>query len=237
METTRAARAFQDKEFDTFAAVPGGFTIYFLGHGSLAMELGDFVVYIDPVSDHGNFTHYPKADLILVTHEHADHMDRAVIKTLNKPGTRLVLSKPAKEKLGFGEALGHAEKLIIALPGFGSDMTIRAVPAYNISEGRTHFHPKERGDNGYVLSFGGLSVYVAGDTEDIPEMDELGRIDIAFLPMNQPYTMLPEQVAQAVRRIKPSILYPYHFGSTDTTKLQSILEKDEEIEVRIRRLQ
>ncbi len=236
MVTAHTARPFQDKEFDTFTTAAGSFDIYFLGHGSLAIALGDFVTYIDPVSDQGNFTHYPKADLILVTHEHADHLDRSVIKTLSKPGTRLILSKPAKEKLGFGEALGTSEATVVALPQWAVEMTIKAVPAYNISEGRTHFHPKERGDNGYVLSFAGLSLYVAGDTEDIPEMDGLGHIDIAFLPMNQPYTMLPEQAASAARRIRPKILYPYHFGNTDTAKLLSLLEKDKEIEIKIRKL-
>lgn len=236
MKTNQTSRPFQDKESDTFTTAAGSFTVYFLGHGSLAMELGDFVAYIDPVSDQGNFTRYPKADLILVTHEHADHLDRAVIKTLSKPGTRLILSKPAREKLGFGEALDNLETLAVALPQWAIDMTIRAVPAYNISEGRTHFHPRARGDNGYVLSFAGITLYVAGDTEDIPEMDELGHIDIAFLPMNQPYTMLPEQAARAARRIKPKILYPYHFGNTDTAKLQSLLENEKEIKVRVRKL-
>jgi len=229
------AKSF-NKETDYFNAGSGTLAISFLGHGSLAMELGDFVIYIDPVSDYGIFSKYPKADLILVTHEHADHLDAGVIKTLSKPATRLILSPPARTKLGAGEILHHGQKHNILLPGWNSEIEIEAVPAYNISQGRTHFHPKERGDNGYVLSFAGLSLYVAGDTEDIPEMDGLGHIDIAFLPMNQPYTMLPEQAANAARRIRPKILYPYHFGNTDAAKLLSLLEKDKEIEIRIRKL-
>jgi L-ascorbate metabolism protein UlaG (beta-lactamase superfamily) len=226
-----------DKETDYFNVGPGTLAISFLGHGSLAMELGDFTIYIDAVSDYGIYTKYPKADLILVTHEHADHLDGAVIKTVSKPDTRIVLSSSANKKLGRGEVLAHGETCKISVPEWNSDIEIKAVPAYNISEGRTHFHPKERKDNGYILTIGSLRVYVAGDTEDIPEMSDLGTIDIAFLPMNQPYTMLPEQVAAAARRIKPSILYPYHFGSSDTARLLKLLGDEKEIEVRIRKMQ
>jgi len=226
-----------DKETDYFDAGPGTLAINFLGHGSLAMELGDFVVYVDAVSDYGIYTKYPKADLVLVTHEHADHLDSTVIKTLSKTGTRLILSQPAKNKLGAGEVLKHGQVQKITVPGWSSEIEISAVPAYNISQGRTQFHPKERKDNGYILTIGSLRIYVAGDTEDIPEMSDLGRIDIAFLPMNQPYTMLPEQVAAAARRIKPSILYPYHFGSSDTERLIKLLEGEKDIEVRVRKMQ
>ncbi|MDD3981496.1 MAG: MBL fold metallo-hydrolase [Spirochaetales bacterium] len=230
------AKSF-NKETDYFNAGSGTLAISFLGHGSLAMELGDFVIYIDPVSDYGVFSKYPKADLILVTHEHADHLDAGVIKTLSKPATRLILSPPARTKLGAGEILHHGQKHNILLPGWNSEIEIEAVPAYNISQGRTHFHPKERRDNGYILAVGTLRIYLAGDTEDIPEMSDLGRIDIAFLPMNQPYTMLPEQTAAAALRIKPSILYPYHFGGSDTEKLVKLLEDEKSIEVRLRKMQ
>jgi len=226
-----------DKESDYFNPGPGTLTISFLGHGSLAMELDDFVVYVDAVSDYGIYTRYPKADLILVTHEHADHLDGGVIKTVSKPGTRLVLSPPARNKLGTGEVLRHGETLKMPLPSWKSDIEIKALPAYNISEGRTHFHPEGRGDNGYLLGIGSLRIYLAGDTEDIPEMSDLGPVDIAFLPMNQPYTMLPEQVASAARRIKPSILYPYHYGNSDTARLLKLLEDEKDMEIRIRKMQ
>ena len=226
-----------DKEFDCFDAGIGTVKISFLGHGSLAMELDDFVVYIDAVSDYGVYTRYPKADLILVTHEHADHLDGAVINTISKPGTRLILSQPAKNRLGKGEVLKHGEAQKISVPAWKSEIEVKAVPAYNISEGRTHFHPKDRKDNGYILAVGSLRIYLAGDTEDIPEMSDLGHVDIAFLPMNQPYTMLPEQVASAALRIRPSILYPYHFGSSDTARLAKLLEKEKGIDIRIRKMQ
>ena len=98
------------------------------------------------------------------------------------------------------------------------------------------YHPKGIG-NGYVITFADKKVYVAGDTENVPEMADLKDIHIAFLPMNLPYTMTPEMVASAARVIKPKILYPYHFGSTDTSELVELLKKDKEIEIRIRKLE
>jgi len=114
---------------------------------------------------------------------------------------------------------------------------VLAVPAYNVTPSRTNYHPKDRRDNGYVITVGSQRVYVAGDTEPIPEMADLGPIDIAFLPMNQPYTMTPEQTAAATKVIRPKILYPYHFGSTDTGALTRLLADDKTIDVRIRNLQ
>ena len=118
-------------------------------------------------------------------------------------------------------------------------LTIRAVPAYNrkhMREAGVPFHIPREG-NGYVISFGGKDVYVAGDTENIPEMKNLGNIHVAFLPMNLPYTMTPQMVAQAVRMIHPDILYPYHYGATDTSEIVDLLKDSKEIEVRIRELQ
>lgn len=118
-------------------------------------------------------------------------------------------------------------------------LPIEAVPAYNIVHMRSPgnpFHPKGVG-NGYVITFNDTKVYVAADTENIPEMKELSGIDVAFLPMNLPYTMTPEMVADAARMFNPKILYPYHFGETDTSKLVDLLKDDKEIEVRIRDMQ
>jgi L-ascorbate metabolism protein UlaG (beta-lactamase superfamily) len=113
---------------------------------------------------------------------------------------------------------------------------IEAVPAYNIvhmrSEGQP-YHPKGNG-NGYIITFGDTRVYVAGDTENTPEMKALEDIDVAFLPMNLPYTMTPEMVADAARAFRPRILYPYHFGETDTSELVRLLAGEEGIEVRVR---
>ena len=114
-----------------------------------------------------------------------------------------------------------------------SGIKIEAVPAYNPGK---PFHPKGNG-NGYILTFGDKRVYIAGDTEDVPEIKALKNIDVAFLPMNQPYTMTPEQVADVAKLIRPKILYPYHFGNTDTAKLVELLKDEKGIEVRIRNLQ
>ena len=115
---------------------------------------------------------------------------------------------------------------------------IEAVPAYNIKHKRKSgepFHIKGEG-NGYILTLGNKRVYIAGDTENTPEMKALKNIDVAFLPMNIPYTMTPEMVADAARAFRPAILYPYHFRGTDTNKLVEILKNEKDIDVRIRDL-
>jgi L-ascorbate metabolism protein UlaG (beta-lactamase superfamily) len=221
----------EDKGSDVFDSGKGEVRIVFLGHASLILIYDNAYFYIDPVSEYGNYSSYPKADVILVTHEHYDHLDPKAIEVLSKQGTRIILPKSSRAKLGKGELLEHGTQIEIA------GVSIVAVPAYNVTAGRTNYHPKERRDNGYILSIEKLRVYIAGDTEPIPEMGNLGPIDIAFLPMNQPYTMTPEQVAAAVTTIRPKILYPYHFGSTDTNALIKLLKNDKETEVRIRKLQ
>ncbi len=219
------------KEFDCFETGRGQLKITFLGHASLAFEFGGSVIYIDPVRQYGEFPKFPKADLILVTHEHGDHLDPAAIESLRSVSTRILLPEASRKKLGAGEALDQGRSVEI------SGFAVQAVPAYNTSSGRTNFHPRERKDNGYILDFGNLRVYVAGDTEPIPEMADFRGIDIAFLPMNQPYTMTPEQVASAARTIRPGILYPYHFGTTDTGLLAKLLDGEPGIEIRVRKLQ
>jgi L-ascorbate metabolism protein UlaG (beta-lactamase superfamily) len=128
---------------------------------------------------------------------------------------------------GKGEVMKNGDKLQLT-----DDFTIEAVPAYNYTEGHTQFHPKGR-DNGYILTIDGLRIYIAGDTEDIPEMTAIKDIDVAFLPCNQPYTMTPEQLVKAAKIIKPKVVFPYHYGQTDVSALPEIL-KAAGIEVRIR---
>ena len=107
-------------------------------------------------------------------------------------------------------------------------LTVDAVPAYNITEDRLKFHPKGR-DNGYVLTFGNTRVYIAGDTEDIPEMRALTGIDVAFLPMNLPYTMDVEHAADAVKAFKPAIVYPYHYGQSDVNQFKTLVGDASEV--------
>lgn len=219
------------KKSDRFETGSGPLEIVFLGHASLIFSYGGTLVYVDPVSRYGDYAAYPDADLLLVTHEHGDHLDAGAIAALSAAGTRVALPEASRTKLGKGEALGHGARVEAA------GVSAVAVPAYNVSPDRLNYHPKARKDNGYVLSFGDLRVYVAGDTEPIPEMAELGRIDVAFLPMNLPFTMTPEQVASAARTIKPRILYPYHFGTTDTSALTRLLADERGVELRLRDLQ
>ncbi|MCR5407537.1 MAG: MBL fold metallo-hydrolase [Bacteroidales bacterium] len=196
-------------------------TITLIKHGSLAISYKGQSIQIDPVGGYGKPTDYaaefPKADLILVTHEHGDHFDKEAIAALSKEGvTKLVTNARCAEMLGYGSVMANGDKMEL------KGITIEAVPAYNYSEGRTQFHPKGR-DNGFVLTLDGLRIYIAGDTEDISEMAELKDIDIAFLPVNQPYTMTVDQCVNAAKVIAPKVLIPYHFSSTDLTSLPDLL--------------
>ena len=226
-----SAYAQETFERDTIKTSAGDLAITFIGHGTLMFTFGGKVIHVDPVSREADYTKLPKADLILVTHEHGDHLDPQVIKLLRTDKTKLVLTETCAKKVKGGIVMKNGDvKTVLGLP-------IVAVPAYNIVHKRDSgqpFHPKGIG-NGYVITFGDKKVYVAGDTENIPEMKKLKDIDIAFLPMNLPYTMTPEMVADAAKAFKPKILYPYHYGSTDTSRIVALL-KDTMIEVRIRDL-
>jgi L-ascorbate metabolism protein UlaG (beta-lactamase superfamily) len=169
----------------------------------------------------------PKAYYLLVTHEHFDHFNQEAIKLLSGGNTRFITNKRCADMYGSGQVMKNGDKLQIS-----DDFTIEAVPAYNYTEGHTQFHPKGR-DNGYILNIDGLRIYIAGDTEDIPEMSAIKDIDVAFLPCNQPYTMTPEQLIKAARIIKPKVVFPYHYGQTDVSSLPGILKADG-IDVRIR---
>lgn len=191
---------------------------------------GGKIIHVDPYSVLTDYTAFPKADIILVTHEHGDHLDLKAIKAIRAPGARVVSNEAASGKLEGGITMKNGESKEI------DGIRIEAVPAYNIVNKRpdgSPFHPRGVG-NGYVLTFGSERVYVAGDTENIPEMKALKNIDIAFLPMNLPYTMSPEMVADAARMFKPKILYPYHFGETDLSKLTDALGRGSGIEIRFR---
>lgn len=221
---------YEHDSFDTGPSIPLGahkLTVYFFGHASLMMTWGKIVVYVDPVTEHADYRKLPKADLILVTHEHYDHLDAKAIAAIEKKGTRIVLNQAGRDQLGKGDALANGDSIDI------DGIKITAVPAYNTTAGRDKFHPKGGRDNGYLLKLGGKTMYLAGDTEDIPEMSQLGRIDIAFLPMNQPYTMTPSQAAHAATMINPQVLYPYHYGDTDVNDLGKLIK---DIELRIRKM-
>ncbi|MFO7621856.1 MAG: MBL fold metallo-hydrolase [Bacteroidales bacterium] len=216
---------------DRIATSAGNVEMFFVGHGSLMFLVNNYVIHIDPVRSMGDYENLPKADLILVTHDHYDHLDRELIEDLRKPNTLLFSNQSAAEAVSWAQVMKEGDRKTV------SDFTIEAVPAYNIKHERAKgqpFHPKGIGI-GFVLSIGDKRFYIAGDTENIPEMKTLKNIDVAFLPMNLPYTMTPEMVADAASAFNPKILYPYHYGDTDTGKLQELL-KDTDIEIRIRKL-
>ncbi|MBI4727058.1 MBL fold metallo-hydrolase [candidate division TA06 bacterium] len=212
---------------DTIETSDGPLTIYFIGHATLMLKYKNLVIHVDPVNEFADYKKMPKADLILVTHEHYDHFDAKAIAAPTKKGTALVLNNASGNILKAGQGLENGDSLII------QGIRVKAIPAYNTTTGRDKFHPRGR-DNGYLLSLGGKNIYIAGDTEDIPEMAELKNIDIAFLPMNQPYTMTPEQLVNAVKMIKPKIVYPYHYGATDLSGLPELLKDQKQTELRIR---
>ena len=218
-------------EVDEFTTASGK-TVKFhaLMHSCIRIQYDGKEIQIDPVSKLGNrsvnYAAMPKADYIFVTHEHADHYDAAALKTLSADKTQLVMNKRCADMYGSGKVMANGDKLQLA------DVSVEAVPAYNSTAGREQFHPKGR-DNGYILTIDGLRIYIAGDTEDIPEMAQIKDIDIAFLPCNQPYTMTPDQLVRAAKVIKPKVLFPYHYGQTDLSLIPAQLEGTG-IDVRIR---
>jgi L-ascorbate metabolism protein UlaG (beta-lactamase superfamily) len=219
-------------EKDTFSTSAGRLEITFLGHGSLLFSFNEKQIYIDPYSKVADYGKLPKADLILLTHEHRDHLDMEAIDKIQWEGTRLVVPEVCADQIRHDHILKNGETCVV------KEIQITALPAYNLVHKRVGgqpFHPPGIG-NGYVLGFGDLRIYVAGDTENIPEMKALQEIDIAFLPMNLPYTMTPEMVADAAKAFRPRILYPYHYGNTDTTLLIDLLKDQADIEVRIRNM-
>lgn len=200
--------------------------IHFHGHSSLMLDWNGLEIQLDPVSQYARYEALPKADIVLVTHEHVDHMDASAIARIAGPATEIVTNRRVADALGRGRVLRNGERVDV------KGVRIEAVPAYNTTPGRDRFHPKGR-DNGYVVVLGAVRIYIAGDTEDVPEMADLKDIDIAFLPVNQPYTMTPEQAAHAAKMIGPRILYPYHLGDTDLARLGVLLKVDG-VETRVR---
>ncbi|MBN1360569.1 MAG: MBL fold metallo-hydrolase [Sedimentisphaerales bacterium] len=225
--------AEKELEMDVVKVDSNDLKITFIGHGTLMFEYQGKVIHVDPVSREADYTKLPKADLILLTHEHGDHLDPKALGLIRTEQTKVVLSQSCVERAGGGIVMKNGDVQTVL------GLKIEAVPAYNIvhmRSGNQPYHPKGVG-NGYVINFGKGRVYIAGDTENTPEMKALKNIDIAFLPMNLPYTMTPEMVADAAKAFQPKILYPYHYGQTDPNELVKLLKDSENIEVRIRQMQ
>ena len=229
---TVSANARGEFEMDTITTSEGDLKIQFIGHGSLIFTFDKKVIHIDPYGMLADYSKLPKADIILITHDHPDHFDLQAIAMIQTKDTVVILTKACAERLAGGIVMGNRDSRVV------QGLQIEAVPAYNIVHKRDNgqpFHPPGAG-NGYIMTCGDKRVYVAGDTENIPAMKALQRIDIAFLPMNLPYTMTPEMVAEAAQVFKSKILYPYHYGDTDTAKVVAALKAVKGIEVCIRNM-
>lgn len=185
--------------------------ISMITHGSLAISYDGYSIQIDPVAKFGGktieYSAFPKADAILISHEHGDHLSKDAIDILKKEGTVILANEKSQVQLGDGQIIRNGESASLG------KIALQAVPAYNTTPGKEQLHPKGNG-NGYILDFEGFKVYVSGDTEDIPELDGMKDIDVAFLCANSP-TMSIEQCISAARRISPKVMIPYHLSQTD----------------------
>lgn len=223
------------KEYDVYQGKNSEIKITFVGHGSLMVENQGKVYHIDPWSNVSDYLAMPKADIILVTHEHFDHYDAKILKLISKKDTKIICSPTVYAMLddkSQGQSLGNGERVNV------DDLAVEAIPAYNIEhlrDGKNPFHPKGIG-NGYILTVDGLKIYAAGDTENVPEMERLGKekIDVAFLPFNLPYTMDKEMFLKAADMIKPRNLYPYHTMGTSKTMINSLEKAVEGVNIFIR---
>lgn len=208
-----------------------------INHASLMLEWNGIAIYVDPTSQ-GVYTGLPKADLILITDIHGDHMDPkaiAALKKEGKPETLIFAPEAAAKTIGDAMIMKNGERRGISK---GATMTIEAVPMYNLTRGPApgqFYHPKGRG-NGYILSLGSSRprIYISGDTECIPEIKALKTIDVAFMCMNLPYTQTPQEAAECVKAFRPSIVYPYHYRGQDPKAFADALKDEKGIEVRLR---
>jgi L-ascorbate metabolism protein UlaG (beta-lactamase superfamily) len=226
------AAAQGDLKTDILKTSQGDLEITFIGHGSLMFRFEGKIIHVDPFGRMADYSKLPHADMILITHHHRDHLDTDTVENIRTQKTILVLTENCAKKLKGGIVMKNGDVKTI------EGLTIEAIPAYNLVHMRSEgvsYHAKGDG-NGYVITFGDKRVYVAGDTENTPEMKALQNIDYAFLPMNLPYTMTPEMVADAAKAFQPKILYPYHyhFGTTDTSKRVELMQDTKAVEIRIR---
>jgi L-ascorbate metabolism protein UlaG (beta-lactamase superfamily) len=231
--------AMADPSFptDLLETPSGPVEITLVGHGTLMLKFQNKIIHIDPWTRLADYTRMPKADLILVTHGHGDHFDLQAIADLRKEGTQIIAPKVCAGGIEGARVMTNGET--VNLDG----LDIEAVPAYNIVNMRkenTPYHPKGEG-NGYVITLADKRIYVAGDTENTPEMKALKDIDAAFLPMNLPYTMSPDMAADAIKAFRPKVVYPYHYGSEGTaglgdmlkTELETLLKDEKGVDVRV----
>jgi L-ascorbate metabolism protein UlaG (beta-lactamase superfamily) len=227
---TTAAFAQSD---DTLATSAGDVAIHAIHHAAFTLTFNGTTILVDPAPlgdtvNTAEFTALPAPALILVTHEHGDHFNVPILQAVSGSAT-IVAPQSAFDKMpddlkAKTKVMKNGDKLEVA------GVAIEAVPAYNTSPDKQQFHPKGR-DNGYVLTFGDKHIYVAGDTEDTPEMRALTGIDVAFLPMNLPYTMSVDQAADAVKAFKPKVVYPYHSRGSDVEAFKTKVGADADVRI------
>ncbi|PZX16330.1 secreted protein [Palleronia aestuarii] len=222
---------------NVFPTDSGEIVVHPIEHASFVMETPVGVIIVDPVGDPSLYADFPDPDLILITHEHGDHFNQETLDAISSARTQMIVNTAVYDMLpeamrAMTQQMGNGETTDV----LGFD--VEAVPAYNITEGRLDYHPMGR-DNGYILSIDGLRIYIAGDTEGTEEMRALDEIDIAFVPMNLPFTMDATQAADAVAAFAPAYVYPYHYrgrdgGTQDPQEFAQLLgETDAGTEVRI----
>jgi L-ascorbate metabolism protein UlaG (beta-lactamase superfamily) len=217
------------RSVETFKTTSGELKITPIRHASMMIEAGGKVIHIDPWSQ-GNYEGLPKADIILLTDIHGDHMDPKAIANVRKEGTQILAPPAVVKTVTEASPISNGDTKMVG------PFMVEAIPMYNEKRGPSagkFYHDKGRG-NGYVLSYGGLRIYISGDTEGTPEMRALKDIDVAFVPMNMPNAMPPEEAADAVKVFKPKVVYPYHYRQSDTKLFESALAGTKGVEVRLR---
>ena len=215
---------------DKIKTAKGDLEVHPVRHGTVVFKWNGKTVFVDPVGGAAPFKPYGVPDLVLVTDIHGDHFNKGTLEAIVKDKT-VVITPEAVAALA---PEGLKKRITILANGKLVEklgVKIEAVPMYNLTAARLRFHNKGRG-NGYVMTFGGKRVYVSGDTEDIPEMRALKNIDAAFVCMNLPYTMTPEQAADAVREFKPKVVYPYHYRGSDTAQFKKLVGDASEVRLR-----
>jgi len=229
--------AASNRQSDVVKTSAGELRITPLYHGSVMLEFGGKVIHVDPWSQ-GDYTGIPQADLIVITHTHADHLDRSMVDKLKKPETIIVGPPAVIDTLNCAPACGKAETIGDSEKKMVMGIEIEGVPMYNLVQGSAPdmpYHHKGIG-SGYILNFGDTRVYFSGDTECTPEMKALKNIAVAFIAMNPPRTQSPMEAAACAKEFKPKIVYPYHYrGSKPEDFAEGV--KGTGIEVRIRKLE